>query len=105
MAIDVVMSLWRCHYPSIYIQGGRCYKEGNRVGYNMIPIRTLSLSTCLFYIYVYRYYYLHLTEHAVVLWNVLDGGPSHSGPLLGPSESMRGGTLGTNPRQQPLSAW
>jgi hypothetical protein len=22
---------------------GRCYKEGNRVGYNMIPIRTLSL--------------------------------------------------------------
>jgi hypothetical protein len=40
----------------------------------------------------------------MVLWNLLDGGPSHSGPLLEPSESMQGGTLGTNPRQQPLSA-
>jgi hypothetical protein len=40
----------------------------------------------------------------VVLWNLLDGGPSHSGPLLGPSESMRGGTQGTNPHQQPPSA-
>jgi hypothetical protein len=27
---------------SFYIQGGRGYKEGNRFGYNMIPIRTLS---------------------------------------------------------------
>ncbi len=33
----------------------------------------------------------------MVLWNLLDGGPSHSGPLHGPSESMRGGTPGTNP--------
>jgi hypothetical protein len=33
------------------------------------------------------------------LWNLLDGGPSLCGPLLGPSESMRGGTLGTNPYQ------
>jgi hypothetical protein len=41
----------------------------------------------------------------MVLWNLLDGGPSHSGPLLGPSKSMRAGTPGTNPRQQPLSAW
>jgi hypothetical protein len=37
----------------------------------------------------------------MVLWNLLDCGPSHSGSLLGPSESMRGGTPGTNPRQQP----
>jgi hypothetical protein len=29
-------------------------------------------------------------------WNLPDGGPSHSGPLLGPSESMRVGTLSTN---------
>jgi hypothetical protein len=41
----------------------------------------------------------------MVLWNFLDGGPSHNGPLVRPSKSMRGGTLGTNPRQQPLSAW
>jgi hypothetical protein len=33
----------------------------------------------------------------MVLWNPLDGGPSQSGPLLGPYESMRGGTPGTNP--------
>jgi hypothetical protein len=34
----------------------------------------------------------------MVLWNLLDGRPSHSRHLLGPFESMRGGTLGTNPR-------
>jgi hypothetical protein len=41
----------------------------------------------------------------MVLLNLLDDGPSCIGPLLGPSESMQGGTLGTNPRQQPSSAW
>jgi hypothetical protein len=41
----------------------------------------------------------------MVLWNLLDVGPSHNGPLLGPSESMRGGTPGTNPHQSPPSAW
>jgi hypothetical protein len=35
----------------------------------------------------------------MILWNLLDGGSSHSGPLLGPSESVRGGTPGTNTRQ------
>jgi hypothetical protein len=35
----------------------------------------------------------------MVLWNVLDGGPSCSEPLLGPSESMRDDTPGTKPRQ------
>jgi hypothetical protein len=40
----------------------------------------------------------------MILCNLLYGGLSHSGPLLRPSESMRGGTLGTNPRQQPPSA-
>jgi hypothetical protein len=40
----------------------------------------------------------------MVLWSLVDGGSSHSGHLLGPSESMRCGTLGTNPHQQPLSA-
>jgi hypothetical protein len=43
----------------------------------------------------------------MVLCNILDSGPSHSGPLLGPSESMQGGTLGTNLRQQPqvITCW
>jgi hypothetical protein len=41
----------------------------------------------------------------MLLWSLLDGGPSHSRLLLGPSESMRGGTPGTNARQQPLSDW
>jgi hypothetical protein len=41
----------------------------------------------------------------MVLWNLLDGGPSHSGPLHGPFESMLAGIPGTNPCQQPLSAW
>jgi hypothetical protein len=35
----------------------------------------------------------------MVLLNLLDGGLSQSGPLLRPFESMRGGTPGTNPRQ------
>jgi hypothetical protein len=38
----------------------------------------------------------------MVLWNLLDGGSSRSGPLLGPFESMWGGTPGTNPRQAPV---
>jgi hypothetical protein len=33
----------------------------------------------------------------MVFSNLLDGGPSHSGPFLGPFKSMRGGTPGTNP--------
>jgi hypothetical protein len=37
----------------------------------------------------------------MVLWNLLDGGPSHREPLIGPSESMRDGTPSTNPRQGP----
>jgi hypothetical protein len=32
----------------------------------------------------------------MVLWNLSDDGLSHSGPLLGPSEVMQGGTPGTN---------
>jgi hypothetical protein len=35
----------------------------------------------------------------------MDGGLNHSEPLLGPFESMWGGIPGTNPRQQPPSAW
>jgi hypothetical protein len=64
-----------------------------------------SISTCLFHIYSYRYNYLRLGEHAMVLWNILDGGLSRSGPLLRSLDSMWGDTPGTNPHQQPLSAW
>jgi hypothetical protein len=32
----------------------------------------------------------------MVLWNILNGGLSHNGPLLRPFESMQGSTLGTN---------
>jgi hypothetical protein len=32
--------------------GGVGYKEGNRVGYNMIPIRTLSLLAYFTYIFI-----------------------------------------------------
>jgi hypothetical protein len=31
--------------------------------------------------------------------DLLDGGPSRNGPLLGLSESLRGDTQGTHPRQ------
>jgi hypothetical protein len=41
----------------------------------------------------------------MVLGNLLDGGPSHNGPLLGPFKSMCGRTPGTNPIQRPPSAW
>jgi hypothetical protein len=33
----------------------------------------------------------------MALWNLLDDRPSRIGPLLGPCEYMRGGTLGTSP--------
>jgi hypothetical protein len=46
------LSPLRCLYPSFYIQGGRGYKEGNRVGYNMIPIRILSLLAYFTYIFM-----------------------------------------------------
>jgi hypothetical protein len=58
------MSLWGCLYPFLYIQGGRGYKEGNRVSYNMIPIRTPSLLTYVTNIFC-RYKYLHLGEHDI----------------------------------------
>jgi hypothetical protein len=35
----------------------------------------------------------------MVIWILLYDGPSRSGPLLEPSESIRAGTLDTNPHQ------
>jgi hypothetical protein len=54
MAIGVVCvcSFLGCLYPSFYIQGGQGYKEGNRVSYNMIPIRTLSRLAYFTYIFI-----------------------------------------------------
>jgi hypothetical protein len=34
----------------------------------------------------------------MVFWNLLDGGLSRSRSLFEPSESLQGGTPGTNPR-------
>jgi hypothetical protein len=51
MATEVVVHIFvGCRYPSIYIQGEQGYKEGNQVGYNMIPVKTLSL---LAYLHIY----------------------------------------------------
>jgi hypothetical protein len=36
----------------------------------------------------------------MILLNLLDGGPSHSEPLVGPFESMLGGTPATNPHHR-----
>jgi hypothetical protein len=63
MAIDVVVVVVKLlltflvvplgvPLPSFYIQGGQGYKEGNRVSYNMIPIRTLSLLAYFTYIFI-----------------------------------------------------
>jgi hypothetical protein len=64
-----------------------------------------SISTCLFYIYSDIYNFRCLGEHVMVFCNLLDGGLSHNRLLHEPSESLRGGTLGTNPHQQPPSGW
>jgi hypothetical protein len=53
----------------------------------VIPIRTLSLLAYFTYILIDIIIYA-LGEHAMVLWNLLDGGPCHKGPLLRPSESL-----------------
>jgi hypothetical protein len=105
MAIDVVVVSVRCLYLSFYILSGWGYKEANQVGYNVITIMTLSLLA--YYIYIFIDIILCLGEHITVFWNLLNGGPSHSEPLLGSSESLWDGTRGTNPRQQPwvLDKW
>jgi hypothetical protein len=52
MTIDVALVLvidLGVPLPLLLYQGGRGYKKGNRVGYNMISIRTLSLLTYFTY--------------------------------------------------------
>jgi hypothetical protein len=101
MVIDivVVLPLWGCIYPSFYMQGGRGYKKGNRVSYDMIPIRNLSLLAYFTYIIIVLLSMPWEAHHGPQ--NLLDGGQSHNRHLLGPFESTRGGTLGTTLRQQP----
>jgi hypothetical protein len=47
----VVVVPWGCLY-SFYIQGGRGYKDGNRVSYNMTLLMTLSLLAYFTYIFI-----------------------------------------------------
>jgi hypothetical protein len=94
ITIGIVLKLsplW-CLYRSFYIQGRSGYNESNRVDYNMIIIRTLSLLTYFIYI------------HIDIIFYALGSTPSHSELLLRSSESMRGGTTGTNPHQSSLSS-
>jgi hypothetical protein len=86
-----------------FISRGRGYKEHNWVGYNIIPIRTLSLLIYFTYIFININIYVLGVCH-MVLWILLDCGSRCSEPLLRPSESMRGDTPDINPRQQPPSA-
>jgi hypothetical protein len=56
MAIDVVVEVvdmsFRVPLPLLLYPKGRGYKEVNRVGYNIIPIRTLSLLAYFTYILI-----------------------------------------------------
>jgi hypothetical protein len=56
MAIDMVDLSWpSSRGDSLHLllyQRGRDYKESNQLGYNMIPIRTLSLLTYFTYIFI-----------------------------------------------------
>jgi hypothetical protein len=50
---NLLLSLLGCLYSFFYIQWGKGYKKANRIGYNMIPIKTLSLPTYFTYIFIY----------------------------------------------------
>jgi hypothetical protein len=58
MAIDVVFFSWTCPLWGVpltlllYPGGARGYKEDNRVSYNIIPIRTLSLLAYFTYMFI-----------------------------------------------------
>jgi hypothetical protein len=87
----------------LYLRG--CgYKEDNQVSYNMILIRTLYLFVN--YIYIFMDIIIYVMERqAMLIWNLLDGGPSRRRPLLRYFESMCDVTSGINPHQQPLCVW
>jgi hypothetical protein len=99
MTIDVMVVTYPLgvSLPLLLYLRGRCYKKCNRVDYNMIPIRTLSLLTYFTYIFIDIIIYALGARHGPLKssgwWDELYR------TLFRPSESMRGGTMGTNPRQ------
>jgi hypothetical protein len=82
--------------PHFYIQVDEVNKKCNRVSYNVILISTISL--LIYFTYIIIYIIICLEEEDMVFWNLLDGGPSRSRSLFESSESLQGGTPGTNPR-------
>jgi hypothetical protein len=54
--------------PPFISKGGQCYKEGNRVGYNMISIRTLSLLAYFIDIAIYALWSTHGPLEASRWW-------------------------------------
>jgi hypothetical protein len=53
LLMGIVLSFYcGVRLPSFYIQGGRGFTKGNRVSYNMIPIRTLSLLAYFTHIFI-----------------------------------------------------
>jgi hypothetical protein len=68
MAIGVAVSivLLGASTPPFIPKGGRGYKEGNRVGYNMTPTRTLSLLTYFTYITIDAIIYALGAHHCLL---------------------------------------
>jgi hypothetical protein len=96
VAIGVVFPFGDASTPPFISNGGRGYKEGNRVGYNMISIMTLSLFAYFTYIFIdIIIYALGSTAwSSEIFWIV---SRVVADPFLG-LPSLWGGTPGTNPR-------
>jgi hypothetical protein len=90
--------------PLLLYPRGQDYKEGNRVGYNMIPIMTLSLLAYFTYISIDIIIYAlgSMSWSSGIFWLV---GRVIADPSLGLLSPCRVVPRGTNPRQQPQSAW
>jgi hypothetical protein len=84
--------------PLLLYPRGRGYKEGNRVSYNMISIRTLSL--LVYFIDIAIYTLRNTPWSSEIFWIV---GRVILDPLLGSSESMRDGTPGY--QSSALTIW
>jgi hypothetical protein len=105
--VVVVVDVWlvpvlslECLYPSFYIQGGRGYKKGNQVGYNMISIRILSLLAYFTDIAIYSVGSTPWSSRIFWMMDQLISDPSliHPSPCVVVPRARI-------PRQQPLSAW
>jgi hypothetical protein len=101
MTIDIVVLVVPCGVllPILLYQGGEVIRK---VTESVITYPSYdSISSC---IYFYKYNYLHLggARHGPLIF--LDGGLSHSEPLLGSSGFVQGGTPGINPRHIHMSS-